>query len=975
MLEIRHLTKIYTGKGGAETKALDDVSVSFGETGLVFLLGKSGSGKSTLLNLSGGLDAPTSGEIVVMGMSSGDFSGADFDSYRNTFVGFIFQEYNVLDEFTVEDNIALALELQGKPKNKEKIASILRDVELENFAKRKPNTLSGGQKQRIAIARALVKDPRIIMADEPTGALDSATGKQVFETLKKLSETRLVLVVSHDREFAEVYGDRIIELKDGKIVSDVTKEHIAAEDVTENVRRIGEDTITVRGGAPDGKTLCEIETFLKESGGEVLISRGQSDIASFRRANRISEDGSREKFIETKEVETKEYDGKKIKFIRSRLPAAKALKIGASGLRLKPFRLVMTVLLSLVSFVMFGLFSTMMFYDGNAVLEESLLSGDDSYIAVRKNYTVHAHNDYIGDYTYVKSAGFTPQNVAYFGEGAFGCRSVGGIASNLSLNSLYYSNSITRLAVLPEGNALRTALGDKYPSGANEIAVSTYFLESAKNGTFYARGENGKFGDRTEIGSESDLIGKEICFLGEPLRITGIFDSGTIPPNYDGLKQNNNGHPSGMSFQAYMDGSIHRIAFVSESFAEAHKEMLGSDPAESEYTEYFDFCQTYYQVRIGQDVLYGVDSCKVYDPGGELQLPILSPASFGALADDELIVSPYLWFDCANAALQAEYGELQANPPAGSGGEDASAELGVRTELLRRAQEILLNRQIFDETAGSYRGPTAAETEEAKTSVLGYMEKYPLSAELWRSGTAMAGTYKILGFYLLPAGGDYSADGFYCSRNFYDNAGVYTKPREYTNYKPEPDAMYDTVFVPHEKTRDSVRALIAKTDVNDPATDIVYSLDNITYSGVQTANSLVEDLSAVFLWIGVILAVFAALLLFNFISMSIANKKKEIGILRAVGARGMDVFRIFFAESGIIVGICTVLAIICTLSLSAFLNNTLKAEAGLTVSLFVFGPLPIAVMAAVALAVALVSTFLPVYFAARKKPVESIRAL
>ena len=187
MLEIRNLVKVYKTKGGAEVRALDDVSVRFEEKGMIFLLGKSGSGKSTLLNLCGGLDAPDSGEIIIKGRSSKDFSQSDFDSYRNTFVGFVFQEYNILNEFTVEDNIALALELQGKNKNKKQVREILKQVDLESFAKRKPNTLSGGQKQRVAIARALVKNPEIIMADEPTGALDSNTGKQVFDTLKKLS--------------------------------------------------------------------------------------------------------------------------------------------------------------------------------------------------------------------------------------------------------------------------------------------------------------------------------------------------------------------------------------------------------------------------------------------------------------------------------------------------------------------------------------------------------------------------------------------------------------------------------------------------------------------------------------------------------------------------------------------------------------------------------------------------------------------
>ena len=203
MLEIINLKKTYKTKQGVKTHALNGVSLKFPETGLVFLLGKSGSGKSTLLNICGGLDSPTEGEIIIKERSSKAFSQTDFDSYRNTFVGFIFQEYNILYEFSVEDNIALALELQGKPKDINAINSLLAEVDLEGLGKRKPNTLSGGQRQRIAIARALIKSPEIIMADEPTGALDSTTGKQVFDTLKKLSKDKLIIVVSHDRDFAE----------------------------------------------------------------------------------------------------------------------------------------------------------------------------------------------------------------------------------------------------------------------------------------------------------------------------------------------------------------------------------------------------------------------------------------------------------------------------------------------------------------------------------------------------------------------------------------------------------------------------------------------------------------------------------------------------------------------------------------------------------------------------------------------------
>ena len=218
MLSVRDLTKSYKAKGGVVTKALDGVSIDFPERGMVFILGKSGSGKSTLLNVTGGLDRPDSGEIIVKGKSSKDFTAADFDSYRNTFIGFIFQEYNILSEFNVEQNIALALQLQGKKNDKAAVEALLEKVDLSGYGHRKPNTLSGGQKQRVAIARALIKDPEIIMADEPTGALDSKTGKDIMDTLKKLSKEKLVIIVSHDLDFAEQYADRIVEMKDGKII-------------------------------------------------------------------------------------------------------------------------------------------------------------------------------------------------------------------------------------------------------------------------------------------------------------------------------------------------------------------------------------------------------------------------------------------------------------------------------------------------------------------------------------------------------------------------------------------------------------------------------------------------------------------------------------------------------------------------------------------------------------------------------------
>lgn len=228
MIELKKVSKIYKAKSG-ETAALREISIKFAETGLNFILGKSGSGKSTLLNLIGGLDRPTSGTIWIDGKNSTAFTESEMDAYRNSCVGFVFQEYNLIENHTVGFNITLAMELLGKKAERGEVDVLLRKIGLvdedgETLYGRYVNELSGGQKQRVAIARTLIKKPNVILADEPTGALDSETGRELYELLKAISVYKTVIVVTHDRAGAEEFGDRIIELSDGKIISDTATE-------------------------------------------------------------------------------------------------------------------------------------------------------------------------------------------------------------------------------------------------------------------------------------------------------------------------------------------------------------------------------------------------------------------------------------------------------------------------------------------------------------------------------------------------------------------------------------------------------------------------------------------------------------------------------------------------------------------------------------------------------------------------------
>lgn len=220
MIELKNVSKTYKSKKATNTTALKDISIKFPEKGLVFILGKSGSGKSTLLNVIGGLDKYDGGDVIINGKSTKQFKEKDFDAFRNTYMGFIFQEYNLLENYSIEQNIKLPLELQHLKVTDDEVRNALKQVDLEDISKRKTNELSGGQKQRVAIARALIKNPEIILADEPTGNLDTGTSEQIWNILKKLSKDKLVIVVSHDSESAQKYADRIISIQDGTIISD-----------------------------------------------------------------------------------------------------------------------------------------------------------------------------------------------------------------------------------------------------------------------------------------------------------------------------------------------------------------------------------------------------------------------------------------------------------------------------------------------------------------------------------------------------------------------------------------------------------------------------------------------------------------------------------------------------------------------------------------------------------------------------------
>ena len=222
MIEFKKLRKVYKSRNGGKCVALKDIDLQLPDTGLVFIIGKSGSGKSTLLNLLGGLDTITSGDIVADGNSLSTFKKKDFENYRSSYIGFIFQHYYLLEELTVKQNVELAMGIIGKD-NQNKVNDLLEKVGLAGYEDRYPKELSGGQQQRVAIARALVKDPKLILGDELTGNLDHKTSVDILNVLKEISKEKLVIIVSHNLDEADQFADRVIELHDGIILRDRTR--------------------------------------------------------------------------------------------------------------------------------------------------------------------------------------------------------------------------------------------------------------------------------------------------------------------------------------------------------------------------------------------------------------------------------------------------------------------------------------------------------------------------------------------------------------------------------------------------------------------------------------------------------------------------------------------------------------------------------------------------------------------------------
>ena len=1187
MIEAKNLRKVYKTKKGVVVNALDGVSVKLPDTGMVFILGKSGSGKSTLLNVLGGLDSFDSGEIIIKGSSAKDFKQSHYDSYRNTYIGFIFQEYNVLEELTVGANVALAIELQGRRATDEEVNSILKEVDLDGYGARKPNELSGGQKQRVAIARALVKKPEIIMADEPTGALDSATGKQVFDTLKKLSQDKLVLIVSHDREFSEQYADRIIELKDGVIISDVEKlsDGTAPADISveEDFITFGEGEISLAAGYKlTEEDRLQINEYLE------AYSKGAVIKVKSKEKKRVSSGD----FVPTDESKIVSHKKGDFKLIKSKLSMKNAFKLGSGALKYKKFRLVFTIFLSLISFTLFGLADTIAAYDNvatatNSIYDtgvdyasfiKSIKQGDDDYEYWSDWNTLLTPEDIetINSNTGHRLVGVYKQNSQLSFSQSLGKNSVEGMNPGVLFSDSFSGATAISDAVMSE-YGFSLAAGQLPAADKNEIAITKYTADYFMKVGYFTFDKEGKE-TTLEIKNYADLVGKtlslDMSYKGSNVyTISGVVDVNFDYSRYEKIADNDAEHKVSaielMALQSELEAaqsySFASIMFVNEKMISDIVAEAASKP-EVIYNGNFSYYEVKDDSMTDSWEIHGEDGSNVVKSMWFNSLYTLDKVKgnvlwfdkeLGELADNQIIVAADYLFErlnyerlpeayynpemltgdelqfhqlhmngmfsrypsLSNIIIEPEYfyaySYAMKNPDAvkavlrtayeGWTDEEFESNFADERNLCESFANLVENAKyndqnidtgITDADIAAYRDSIFAKyglnkclmsEEIAKhfsitydykgethvsydTSDMFFTQEYMQQADMLLSskyaaehladaeaycraykaftlpeGTVyefnieeavslyadylrMGGSVQIMGdkqFTFTPTekGESYRSYKAKVLLNFYEkklegkpilgveaynsgvrdvvkgaeivgvfvdenqsnkfNGGVYYDP--YATVVASDNVInkllgankgglytFAVGKMPAEKHEINELVKFSDSYVNE-AGDVKYSLSNNVTTQLNMIDELLDILGQVFLYVGIGFAVFASLMLTNFIGTSITHKKQEIGILRAIGSRSSDVFRIFFAESFIIAMINYVLSLAGTLTVTIVINNVLRNDAGLLITFLNFGIRQVGLLLLVSLAVAFIATFFPVKKIASMKPIDAIK--
>ena len=922
MITFSKVSKTYMPKKGVPVEALKEVSFSLPDKGLFFILGRSGSGKSTALHLLGGLDSATGGDILVDGKSTKDFTQKDWDAYRNACAGFVFQDYNLFDDFTVRKNIALALELEGEKKFDEKISAVLSEVGLAGYEKRSPKELSGGQKQRVAIARALVKDPTIILADEPTGALDSETGAEIFELLRSLSKDKLVVVVSHDREFASEYADGVIEFADGRVISDTASAKAEGAAVAENIS-----------------------------------------------------------------AEPKEKGKKRGMGIGARA------RLSGMGLKKHPVRMVFTIFLSMVCFALVGFTDAFGCYDATEVIYNSMRDAGVNYLGYDINY-LHGYWSKEDERQFKEMTGATQLDYVHPGlakpmfPNAQTYMDINGKGeSPESLGCMEASEDMfERYGLSLSAGRMPQPVADGEPE---ELLISEYFFGLYKKYGFErvivtaTEAETHVDYELVPIETPEDLQNQILWLddLTKSFKIVGIVDTNYDSDRYKAIDEYYENEEKYQYDHNYFDKidtlsrerdagleyCMHRVLFVREGYLRDafYNGLQGEIFKPIQYHQFIE-------LKAGEYTLDNVGYIKEYTSDERILYWMEDEKE--SLADGEAILPISLLYSGVDTS--------KVNEKTDSLLKAFAAEHYQETDF-STAEEY--EYYIWDSITENKYHPGYSLSyfqEKAKQNIL--LES-PEELQATKNSTVKLnpaygeglplGEYKIIGYYddMSESALGYEASAVLVNANTVETIKMTVNNEECEIvFAPfSGNIRQDIKLFAHDCSAGLNAIYHYRFDLDDAA--VIFS--NPQINAISKADGTLQALSDIFVYAAIGFAVVACVLFYSYIHASIIGRKKEIGILRSLGASKKDVFLVFFGESILISIISVILAVLLfgfgTMGFNIFLNTRLL----MPISLLRVSVRQIAIILALSVGVALAATFIPCYRNSCKKPIDVIKDL
>lgn len=939
MLELRNITKLYKTKG-EEIFALKDVSLTFEETGMVFIIGKSGSGKTTLLNVIGGLDSFNEGELIIKGKSFADFKQRDFDNYRNTFVGFIFQEYNLLNDMTVEKNISLAMELQGqRKKNVTAINDVLEQVDLKGLNKRTPQVLSGGQKQRVAIARAIVKNPQIILADEPTGALDTNSGIHVMNILKNLSREHLVIVVSHNTQLARAYADRIIEISDGQIENDYTLDRNVGDN-SEYIRESGESIVVKSGVKLSEKDVKHLQ-----------------DAIESKKKVKIVDDN--DFFIESKTVaKVKEYGPDDAKFIKGRLGFANTMKMGLSTLKTKPLRLIMTILLCAIAFSIFGMFDSMIIGDDARLTRSTLKNSNVPSVVLTTTYKEQNGDESNFNISQTLVDDLASGTGMPF-KGAYNIYTArpDEVRAISSISKYYLTGKLSGVIEVKDQNELSRLglklLCGKLPTEYDEIALPYYYAMCIINYGYQSANltineqncKNIKPEDLVKTDNPVILTMDKVAY-----KIVGIINTGTIDKKYDTVLSDYDKAADSLKneFENYIVNSYNLYGVVKDGFVDNLLIAKGT-PLQYKNTSYtydFDLIENDEQYFYSYGDIEKIANSKLFIDEKDTELE-----GNGVLVNIQL-------FDTVYSSLIERFKSIAKN----SNDNDKIIILDEYLADIKNVnktadEKFTAAREAMDLMCSPGYNIRQNDLKIKTTATKKDITRYNSDGSDFLDVELANKTYTLAGFYTgLAKNADVNA--LVLTDSGMTNLGI--------NVKQGP---YNAVIAPSTKSNAQIDKIV---ELVTRQNGLKYACSNNVITIVTINRGSLQEISNLFLIASAVFAVFAVAMMANYISTSIVNRRTQIGILRALGSTSIGVLLMFLVESLIIAIINIALSNVITAIACSFLNRYLANVININIPLATYTLRQFWVIGGVSLAVALLSSLAPILNLSRKKPIETI---